>query len=102
MIGVPASEASKLCASAFSARTLNSATGTVAEVRSLTVGPGIRVAAHAFPGVSGSEVIAWCWTGGPGHFVLYAVADGHAPVKVEGLSGPNATQTPQPGPPPIP
>ena len=102
VIGTPASEAARLCGSAFPGHALNSVIGTIEEVRSLKVGPGYSPAPNAFAHLPQSQEIAWCWTGAPGHYVLYAVASGQKPVRVEALLGPNASQTPEPGPAPIP
>ena len=98
----PTTEATRLCSSAFATRYLNSAPGTVGDVRSLTVGPGNRPGKDAFIGESDRQTVAWCWTGGPGDYTLYAVVQGHPPLKIEGLGGPLETQTPAPGPAAIP
>lgn len=95
----PATEAAKLCSSAFGSRYINSALGTVGDVRAITVGPGFQPAKDAFSGVPASQVAAWCWTGTSGDYRLYAVVQGHPPVKVEGMA---VAQAPAPGPAPIP
>lgn len=95
----PTTEAARLCSSAFGSRYINSAIGTVAEVRTLTVGPGFQPAKDAFSDVPAGQVAAWCWTGAAGAYRLYAVVQGHPPLKVEGLAVANA---PGPGPAPIP
>jgi hypothetical protein len=91
-------EASKLCTSAFGA-IVNSATATVGELRTITVGPGLHPGKDALVGVPASETGAWCWTGTSGDYTLYAVVQGHPPVKIEGLA---VAQAPAPGPAPIP
>ena len=98
----PTTGAARLCSSAFPAHYLNAASGTVADVRSLTVGPGYKPGKNAFVGEADSRTVAWCWTGGPGDYTLYAVVQGHPPLKIEGMSGPRATHTPAPGPGAIP
>jgi hypothetical protein len=98
----PTTEAARLCSSALAAHYLNSAPGTVADVRRLTVGPGYRPGKDAFVGEADTQTVAWCWTGGPGGYTLYAVVQGHPPLKIEGMGGPLATQTPAPGPAAIP
>lgn len=94
--------AAKLCSSAFGTHYLNSATGSVADVRTLAVGPGYRPGRDAFVGMAGSHTMAWCWTGAPGAYTLYAVVQGHPPFRMEGLGGTLELQAPAPGPAPIP
>ena len=91
--------ASQFCRLAFGSRVLNSAPGTVGDLRTLVVGPGDRPAPNAFPGRLTGEIIGWCWTGEPGNYVLYAADGGYQPVRVEGIT---VSQTPAPGPAPIP
>ena len=95
----PTTEAARLCSSAFGSRYINSAVGTVSEVRNLTVGPGFQPAKDAFSGVPAGQVAAWCWTGTSGDYRLYAVVQGHPPIKIEGMA---VAQAPAPGPAPIP
>ena len=100
----PVTEARSLCQSAFGTKALNSAPGTVEDVRNLSIGPppGYQPGSHAFRGTNGSQVIGWCWTGKPGDYEMYAVTSGFKPVKIEGLAGPLETKTPLPGPAAIP
>ena len=98
----PTATARTLCHNAFGFGSLNSAPGTVSDVRAFIPGgpSDNRPAPHAFPRASSDEVVGWCWTGGPGSYDLYAVAAGYKPVRVEGLGGPLETKTPPPGPAP--
>ena len=89
----------QVCASAFGARYINSAPATIGDVRSITVGPGGQPGKGAFVGLPASQTAAWCWTGTPGLFILYAVVDGHPPVRIEGIA---QSQLPTPGPASIP
>ena len=95
----PTTNAAKLCSSAFGSRYINSAAGTVGDVRTLTVGPGFQPAKDAFVGVPVGHVAAWCWTGSSGDYRLYAVVRGQTPLKIEDLA---VAQAPAPGPAPIP
>ena len=95
----PNSEAAKLCSSAFDSHYINSATGTVGDVRSISVGPGSQPGKDAFVGIPASQVAAWCWTGTTGDYTLFAVVHGHPPLKIEGMT---VAQAPAPGPAPIP
>lgn len=89
----------RLCSSAFGTTYANSDPTTVEDVRSLQVGPGYQPGKGAFRGAAGTQVAAWCWTGSPGIWRLYAVAQGYPPVLTEGVS---FSQIPSPGPAPIP
>ena len=95
-----------LCEDALGSQVLNSASGTVNDVRTLVVGPLWPAHPfsypHAFPKASGSQAIGWCWTGHPSNYTLYAATSGYPPLRVEGLAGPLETRTPAPGPAPIP
>jgi hypothetical protein len=91
--------ASSLCRVAFDTGALNFASGTVGDLRNLAIGPALRPAPAAFAGAGAAEPIAWCWTGSPGNYTLYAVAHGYQPVRVEGLS---QRELPDPGPAAIP
>jgi hypothetical protein len=93
-----------MCAIALGAtRTvLNAAAASVQAVRELAVGPARRVAPHAFATAQGSDPAAWCWTGGPTNYTLFAVGPDGSTVKAEGLRGPTFISTPRPGPAPIP
>lgn len=95
----PITDAAKLCSSVFDAHYINSAVGIVRDVRTLTVGPGYQPGKDAFVGVPDGQVAAWCWTGISGAYRLYAVVQGHPPLKVEGMA---VAQAPAPGPAPIP
>jgi hypothetical protein len=104
----PAADAKALCQSAFGSMALNSAPGTVEDLRTTTVGPpppppGRPLGfANAFPKAEGRQTIGWCWTGKPGNYELYAVTTGYKPIRVEGLAGQSETKTPSPGPAAIP
>ena len=89
---------SQLCQSALGSRVLNSAPGTVGELRSLVIGPNDRPAPNGFPGRITGQIIGWCWTGEPGNYVLYAAEGGYQPLRVEGIA---VGQAPAPGPAPI-
>lgn len=95
----PATDAAHLCSSVFGSHYINSAMGTVGDVRTITVGPGYQPGKDAFVGVPDGQVAAWCWTGTSGDYKLYAVVQGHPPLKVEGLA---VARAPAPGPAPIP
>ncbi|HET9732945.1 MAG TPA: hypothetical protein VFP54_09750 [Acidimicrobiales bacterium] len=95
----PATEATKMCSSAFGSHYVNSAIGTVGDVRTLEVGPGLQPGESAYVGLPASQVSAWCWTGTPGDYTLYAVVGGRPPLKIEGMA---VSQAPAPGPAPIP
>jgi hypothetical protein len=95
----PTTEAANLCSSAFGSYHINSAIGTVGDVRTLTVGPGFQPAKDGFIGVPAGHAAAWCWTGSSGDYRLYAVVRGHTPLKIEGMA---VAQVPAPGPAPIP
>ena len=88
------------CERSFGSKALNSAPGTVEDVRSLEVGPGNHPAPHAFRTAPPKELIGWCWTRIGTTYTLYAVAANFKPVPVEGLG--NTAHTPKPGPAPIP
>lgn len=100
----PASLATTLCRTSFGSKARNSAPGTVAQLRTVTLGgpqpykPDLR----AFPGVSTDTTIAWCWTGGPRDYTLYAVAVGFKPVMVQQVSGQGAGAGPPPAGRPVP
>lgn len=103
----PAAVATSLCQMAFGSKALNSAPGTVENLRATTVGPpplpGRPLGfANAFPKAEGSQTIGWCWTEKPGSYELYAVTTGYKPIRVEGLAGQLETKTPSPGPADIP
>jgi hypothetical protein len=91
--------AEALCQSRFGTRYLNSAPGTVAEVRAVTAGPGALATPGAFPGAAPRALAAWCWIGRSGDYHDYAVELGFAPILKGGIAGPLATTTPPPGPP---
>jgi hypothetical protein len=97
-----AAQARSLCQAALGSRALNSAPGTVEELRTLRIGPGLLAVPHAFPRAAANQVIGLCWTGKPGNYELYAVANGYEPLRVEGLGGKYITTTPGPGTVPIP
>ena len=104
----PADLAQSLCQNAFGAKALNSAPGTVEDLRTTIVGGPPPSAgqplefANAFPKAEGSQTIGWCWTGRPENYLLYAVAAGYKPVHIEGFGGRSFTKTPAPGPAAIP
>ncbi len=98
----PAAQVTALCRGAFGNRALNSAPGTVQDVRTLSVSVGPPQHPQAFAKARSKQMIGWCWTGGPGNYVLYAVATGYKPLRIEGLGGTSFTNTPAPGPAPIP
>ncbi len=98
----PSTEAKSLCQGAFGSKALNWAPGTVQDVRTLRIGPGVLAAPHAFPKAAANEIVGLCWTGKPGNYELYAVAGGYKPVRVEGLGGKYETTTPGPGTVPFP
>jgi hypothetical protein len=102
----PSALARDLCQTSLGAQALNSAPGTVAEVRStFVVAPspsGKLEFPNAFPGARGNQIIGWCWTGKPQLYELYAVASHFKPMRVEGLGGAYILKTPEPGPAPIP
>lgn len=92
----------QLCATALPAGHLNAASTTVGEVHATVVGPGSRPGSDAFVGSPDSAAAAWCWTGTPGDYVLYAAGPDGESVRIEGLAGETFTSTPAPGPAPIP
>jgi hypothetical protein len=96
----PGALAKSECESAFGRKALNSAPGTVQDVRTLQVGPGYHPAPHAFAKAPPRESIGWCWTKKGTTYTLYAVAAAYKPVRVEGLG--TTIHTPAPGPAPIP
>ncbi len=91
--------ASDLCHAALGSRALNAKLTTVQAVRAVRIGPGLAPALHAFPATPLSQVAAWCWTGRPGSYSLYAVAGSRKLVRVEGVA---FDKVPSPGPAPIP
>jgi hypothetical protein len=91
--------ASQLCRAALGSKMLNAKLTTVGAVRALRIGPDAAPAPHAFAPTPGSQVAAWCWTGKPGTYRLYAVTGSHSAVHVEGVTW---SSTPRPGPAPIP
>jgi hypothetical protein len=91
--------AKSLCQNVFGTKALNWSSGTVNDVRTLAIGPGFRPAPHAFPKAKANETVRWCWTGKPERYDLYAVSTGYKSIRIEGLG---VTQTPSPGPAPIP
>ncbi len=100
----PAVVARLLCNGAFGNRALNSSPVSVKEVRTSVPGgpaesPPLR---DAFRGASTGAVAAWCWTGKPQNYHLYAVVQGYPPRFFEGVVGPPFTSTPAPGPAAIP
>jgi hypothetical protein len=96
----PVALAKSDCEGDFGSKALNSAPGTVEDVRTLEIGPGSRPVPHAFAGAPRKDTIAWCWTKKGTTYNLYAVAAAYKPVRVEGLG--NAIHTPAPGPAAIP
>jgi hypothetical protein len=93
---VSAVTASKLCHEGLGSKAPNAELTTVAEVRIRRVGTyPYPVAPHAFTPTNGSQLAAWCWTGRPGHYKLYAVAARYKPVYIESVNFP---KTPPPGP----
>jgi hypothetical protein len=91
--------ASQLCRAALGSKVLNAKLATVGAVRALRIGPDAASAPHAFAPTPGSQVAAWCWTGRPGTYRLYAVVGSHRAVHVEGVTW---SYTPRPGPASIP
>jgi len=91
-----------MCSRSLPQGFLNAAPATVSDVRSIRVGPGGEPGKNAFPAAAGADIAAWCWTGGPGHYILFAIGPDGSRVLIEGLSGPELTSTPAPGPAPIP
>jgi hypothetical protein len=94
----------RMCATALgSTKTvLNAMAASVQDVRELVVGPGRAVAPHAFATARGTDRAAWCWTGRPTNYTLFAVGPDGSAVRIEGLGGPTFISTPPPGPAPIP
>jgi hypothetical protein len=94
----------RICETALGATktVLNAMATSVQDVRQLAVGPGPPVAPHAFATAQGTDRAAWCWTGVPTNYTLFAVGPDGSTVRVEGLGGPTFTSTPAPGPAPIP
>jgi len=99
-----ATGAGRMCAAALgSTKTvLNAVAASVQDVRELVVGAGRAVAPHAFATAQGTDRAAWCWTGRPTDYTLFAVGPDGSAVRVEGLGGPTFVSTPPPGPAPIP
>ncbi|HUI49872.1 MAG TPA: hypothetical protein VL119_14340 [Acidimicrobiia bacterium] len=98
-----ATGALQMCRRALGARTvLNAKLASVQEVRSLQVGPGGYPAPKAFPNAAPTGPAAWCWTGRPSDYVLFAVGSGGTKTRVEGLHGAVFTSPPAAGPAPIP
>lgn len=101
---VAATDAERMCADALASTktVLNAMETSVQEVRDLVVGVGARTARRAFATADGTDRAAWCWTGGPTNFTLFAVGPDSSAVLVEGLRGDTFVTTPAPGPAPIP
>lgn len=103
-LGTPAVVARMLCKSAFGGRALNSAPVSVKKLRTSIPGgpertPPLR---NAFRGAPSTSVAAWCWTGRPQKYRLYAVVNDYPPHYFEGVAGLPFTTTPAPGPAAIP
>ncbi len=94
--------AAALCSRAFGTGALNSAPASVGEVRGWVTGPRTQLGAAAFPGAAPSQFAAWCWTGSAGAYRSYAVGPDGNSLFMGGISGPNITDLPDPGPPRIP
>jgi hypothetical protein len=91
-----------MCRRSLDGGFLNAEPATVSEVRLIRVGPGGQPGQDALPSAAGETLAAWCWTGVPGAYTLYAIGPDGARVRIEGLSGPEFASTPAPGPAPIP
>ena len=98
----PSTNAEAMCRRVFHDRFLNAAHGTVAAVRSASIGPNAHLGANAFADEQPDAAIAWCWTGAPGNYRSYAVNVSRDRVFMGGVAGPLATSTPPPGEPIIP
>lgn len=103
-VAVATADPERMCADALSSTktVLNAMTASVQDVRELRVGIGPPVAPHAFAPAPATDRAAWCWTGEPTNYTLFAVGPDGSAVRVEGLGGPTFTTTPAPGPAPIP
>lgn len=88
-------DAATLCGSALGTNYLNSAPTTVGDIRHLSIGPPGQPYRGSFAGLDDNRIAAWCWTGSPGGYTLYAVAQGRPPLRIEGVT---VSQTPAPGP----
>ncbi len=99
-----ATDPERMCSTALgrSHTVLNASATSVQSVRDLTIGPGTRVAPHAFATAQPKDRATWCWTGQPTNYTLFAVGPDGSAIRAEGLSGPTFTSTPAPGPAPIP
>lgn len=93
-----------LCRDTLGSRALNSAPVSVKVLRaSIPGGPGRAPPFRdAFRGAPTAAVAAWCWTGAPRSYRLYAVVQGYRPRYFEGVAGSPFTRTPAPGPAAIP
>lgn len=107
--GSKSDDAAHACRSAFGARLVNSAVGTVGEVRGVRIGPGYSPpqARNAFPGAASSQAAAWCWVligksaevPGDNHYQSWAIGPHGKRVMVVEQ---NTNEAPYPGEPIIP
>lgn len=91
-----------LCRRALGSGYLNAGAAKVKDIRTLDAGPARTPWKDAFPKAKADDPAAWCWTGAPHSYVLYAVGPSGEHIQVEEYGGANAVTVPKPVRPAIP